>query len=254
MEAGVRFWTMISVADMAMSMVEGIDYATLDMFANKLVELSNQASNIMIKSKYGTDLSIKVDPSGSMGHDMRGTGTITFMGDGVTRVPPGQCSFGHVKGGIEGILVFDSFIAPPSDVSVLREPVKLTVEKGMIVKIEGGREAERFEEWLTQWEHPAMYEIAHCTYGFNPGVKKVKGNIGYDERVFGSMEFGVGPKWSGAPSHTDGGLLQPSVYLDNTPLEINGKYVHPELVELAEKLGADGYKSKKDHQGEFAAP
>ena len=205
MAAGVRYWAMVSPVDMVMDMVAGIDYAVLDKLADKLVELSNAASEIRITSDAGSDLRIKVDPAGSIGHVLRGgkKSGIRFEGNGSTQIPPGQAVFGHVPDGVEGMLVFDSFVAPPEEIGILREPVILEVSQGKITKIEGGREAMAFERWLASWNHPGMYQIGHCTYGFNPGIKKCRGNIAYDERVFGGVEFGIGVPWEGAPAHTD---------------------------------------------------
>lgn len=243
MEAGVRFFTLGGDVDGLVRMVGRVDYAVLDNLANKLIELSNKATEMHITSAFGTDLRIKVNPKGSVGHVLKGggEGVVQVRGQGSTQVPPGQSTFGHTPEGVEGTLVFDGALYPPAEIGVLREPVKLEVSKGKITNITGGREAEAFEKWLARWNHRGMYEIAHCTYGFNPGVNRCKGEIGHDERVFGCMEFGMGPKWADAPSHTDGVVLQPSVWADDVQLEEEGTYVHPELVELSRQLGAAGY-------------
>jgi 2,5-dihydroxypyridine 5,6-dioxygenase len=190
MAAGVRYWAMISPVDMVLDMVAGINYAVLD----KLVELSNAASEIRITSDAGSDLRIKVDPAGSIGHVLRGgkKSGIRFEGNGSTQIPPGQCVFGHVPDGVDGVLVFDSFVAPPAEIGILREPVTLEISRGKVTRIEGGQEAKAFDRWLASWSHPGMYQIGHCPYGFNPGIKKCRGNIAYDERVFGGVEFGIG--------------------------------------------------------------
>jgi leucyl aminopeptidase (aminopeptidase T) len=72
-------------------------------------------------------------------------------------------------------------------------------------------------------------------------VTKPTGRILEDERVFGCMQFGIGPSSMGAPSHTDGVALNPSVWADEAQLEQEGRYVHPQLVELCRELGAPGY-------------
>ena len=243
MEAGVRFFTLGGDVDGLVRMVGRVNYAVLDNLANKLIELSDRAAEMRITSAFGTDLRVAVDPAGSEGHVLKGgeEGGISFAGTGSTQVPPGQSSFGHVLDSVEGTLVFDGALSPPAEIGVLREPVALQISKGKITKISGGQEARIFEKWLANWDHPGMYEIAHCTYGFNPGVKRCKGEIGHDERVFGCLEFGIGAAWADAPGHTDGIVLEPSVWADEVQLEEEGKYVHPELVELARQLGVPGY-------------
>jgi leucyl aminopeptidase (aminopeptidase T) len=229
--------------DSLVRMVGRVNYAVLDSLANRLVELSSRASEMHITSEQGTDLRVKVDPQGGTAHVLKGGGesVVSFEGEGSTQVPPGQSSFGHVPGTAEGTLVFDGAIYPPEEIGVLREPVTVEISEGRIVKITGGKEARDFERWLANWNHAGMYELAHCTYGFNPGVKRCKGEIGHDERVFGCMEFGMGAAWADAPGHTDGVVLEPSVWADDVQLEEQGRYVHPELVELSRQLGVAGY-------------
>ncbi len=243
MEAGVRFFTLGGDVDGLVRMVGRVDYAVLDNLANKLVELSNKATEIRITSALGTDLRWKVDPRSSEGHVLqtKGEGMVAIEGEGSTQVPPGQANCGHVPDSVEGTLVFDGALYPPTEIGVLREPVRLEVSGGKITEITGGQEAKTFEKWLASWDHAGMYEIAHCTYGFNPGVKRCKGEIGHDERVFGCMEFGIGAAWADAPAHTDGVVMEPSVWADDVQLEEEGRYVHPELVELSRQLGVAGY-------------
>jgi hypothetical protein len=36
-------------------------------------------------------------------------------------------------------------------------------------------------------------------------------------------------------------MLSPSVWWDNTQIEDNGRYIHPDLVALCKEMGAAGY-------------
>jgi leucyl aminopeptidase (aminopeptidase T) len=44
-----------------------------------------------------------------------------------------------------------------------------------------------------------------------------------------------------AAAHTDGSILNPSIYLDGVAIEKEGRYVHPELVEICRRLNVPGY-------------
>jgi len=83
--------------------------------------------------------------------------------------------------------------------------------------------------------------VDHACYGFNPGVARPSGRILEDERVFGCMQFGIGAPDYGSPAHTDGVVLNPSVWLDEVQIEEDGCYLHPELVEHCRAMGAPGY-------------
>lgn len=241
MEAGVRFFAGGGDVEILVNMIGRIDYPLVDKFANKLLELTNKATEVTITSDEGTNLRIKVDPKGSIGHYITGDSAIKYDGAGTLQVMPGQATFGHIPDSVNGTLVFDGFLWPPNEINVLKETVGLEISKGKIVKVIGGRTAETYTNFLANFNHPGVYEIAHCTYGFNPGCERTKGQVDNDERIFGCMEFGIGPKWADSPMHMDGSMLKPSVWADGVQLEERGRYVHPELVELCKQMHISGY-------------
>jgi len=241
LKAGVRIFGLPGGVDEVVRMIQHLDYPTMARMVKKLVDLTTAAKKVHVTSEEGTDLWI--EPRFVEGGDIeiRPAKRYGIESKGSFQVPPGQATFGHVPESVEGALVFDGAIYPPDDINVLKSTVRLEIEKGVIQKIDGGREARIFERWLRSWDHPSMLKVAHCTYGCNPGVWHCKGHIAHDERIFGCLEFGIGPSWEGAPAHTDGIVLSPSVWVDGAQLEDNGRYVHPELVALARELGAKGY-------------
>ena len=97
----------------------------------------------------------------------------------------------------------------------------MTLEKGVVTKIEGGKDAAIFEKWLSKFNDPNMFRLAHYSIGFNPGVTKPTGRIVEDERLFGCIEMGIGSQgaslmgacWDAA-SHTDGIVSKPTILLD----------------------------------------
>lgn len=208
------------------------------------MELSDSCNQIRVTTNAAPDVRIRVDTGrSSAGPVIRAGDDIMrrFGGKASTQFPPGQASFAHIPDSVEGTIAFDGALPPPFEVSVLRQPIKLEINKAEITDVADRQQARTFERWLASFDNPAMYEIAHCTYGFSPGVVRCKGDIAHVERVFGCMEFGIGPAWAGAPAHSDGTVLCPSVWGNDVGLEEDGRYVHPELVELCQKLGRSGY-------------
>lgn len=147
----------------------------------------------------------------------------------------GQIGWAPIYGSIDGRIVFDGSLVPP--LGLLREPVTLVVERGEIIEVRGGKEAREFEAWLESFDDPNMFKIAHICYGFNPGAR-LTGNIVEDERVWGCTEWGIG-SYAGRPaaSHSDGICLDSSVWLDGEQILDEGRCIHPELAELARRLG-----------------
>jgi len=62
-----------------------------------------------------------------------------------------------------------------------------------------------------------------------------------DERLFGCTQFGIGRAQLGAPSHTDGIVISPSVWADEVQLEDEALYVRRRLVELCQQIEVSAY-------------
>ena len=169
-----------------------------------------------------------------------------FVRKGDIKMFPGQISWSPNFESINGIWVVDGTLSPP--LGAVKQPVKFTVEKGYITKIEGGTDAQAFKAWLDSFNDPTMYLIAHSGLGFGPEAK-LTGDIVEDERVWGCTEWGignVGPQLvsdmdGGIPaaSHSDGISLNCSLWIDGVQVLDEGKVVGPtpEYVELARQLG-----------------
>jgi len=220
-------------ADMMVRCISRVDYAKMVELGERLVELTRNASQFRVTSPAGTDLRATIEK------DMiRHSGRIITEPSDQWATLGGQATFAPAWGSANGTVVFDGCIWPPDEVNVLREPVKLTVKESRIVAIEGGAQARLFERWLRSLDDPHMFDLVHISYGFNPGVKKISGRILEDERVFGCVEMGIG-SYRGRPAkaHTDGVMLNPSIWLDGGQIEVDGKYTEPTLAELGRQLG-----------------
>ncbi len=234
--AGCRYLCLTGMdVDMMVRTIGRVHYPALEKMKRRLYELSQEAECIRVTSPAGTDLTMTVDKAGDPFWEPPPTegGFPVMLG--------GQSGFMARHGSFHGRLVFDGSLWPPSELGLLHAPVALQIEAGVIQRIEGGHEARLFERWLAGFHDPLMYQVDHACYGFNPGVSRPTGRILEDERVFGCMQFGVGPASLGAPSHCDGVVLSPSVWADEVRLEEDGRYVHTELVEICREMGAPGY-------------
>ena len=161
----------------------------------------------------------------------------------------GQTSMCAIEETINGTIVFDGGLFPPQEIGRQVNPVRLTIENGVCTKIDGpGREAHLFKKWMASWNDPKMYWVAHISCGFNPGIPEPTGRIEEDERVFGCVEIGLGTQGEGlggkswvAANHTDGIILNPSIYCDGKAIEEDGFYVDQELAHICKELGVAGY-------------
>lgn len=157
----------------------------------------------------------------------------------------GQGSLNAVVETANGTVAFDGAIWPPAEIGPIKQPIELKVVDGVVKDITGGFEATVLKNWFAHFNDPRVYNVNHISTGFNPGVKRITGDILEDERVFGCVEIGIGSAgWAGTgagaaevPSHTDGVILNPSVWLDDELIEDNGIFIEPTLKKLAKELG-----------------
>lgn len=238
-EAGARYGSFGEMdVELIVDTVGKVNYPLMLKLGDKLVELSNTAKEVRITDPSGTDLVCEM--RGSKAEQWGGLGDkpgAEVMLGGQTGWLPTEES----EPTINGTLVFDGMVYPPAEVGVLRSPVTLKIEKGRIVEVTGN-DAPAIKSYLAGFNDPNMYRVAHYTYGFNPGVTKPSGRVNTDERVFGSSCHGFGSRFDRkAAGHFDGVTLKPSFYLDGKAIEIEGKYVHPELVAICKEMGIPGY-------------
>jgi leucyl aminopeptidase (aminopeptidase T) len=220
--------------DMLVRTIGRVPYAPLEEMARVLYRMSQAADTIRVTSAAGTDLRMRVDKRGDPFWETEKRG-------GYAQMLGGQSGPMAHRESFQGTLVYDGAIWPPAEIGILSSPVRLTLERGVVTRIEGGADAVAYDRWLRSFDGPAAMVMDHACYGFNPGVRRPSGRILEDERIFGCMQFGIGATELGSPIHSDGVLLNPSVWLDDVQIEEAGRYVHPDLARLCRAMEVAGY-------------
>ena len=225
-------------SDRVVRCVANLDMDLQEQFQNKVVELTKHASKMRVTSPAGTDVSFENEPGRPVTNELRAdTPGAHFL--------VGQIGWAPREESIHGTIVFDGSFSGGgvADLGILTEPIALRIEAGRIVDLSGGAQAAQLRTWLETLGDPGMYNLAHICYGFNPG-SILTGLCTEDERVWGATEWGngyQGPMFEGAlpeaVSHGDGICLRSTVWLDDVLLLEEGSIVHPELVDLARKMG-----------------
>ena len=212
-----------------------VDYTTMIELGNRLSRLTNSADLVRVTNPAGTDITGRNGGRKSSNH-----GPATEKGQAY--MLGGQVGWCPIEETIDGTIVFDGMVSYPEDLNRLRSPIEVTVRKGIVTEISGGRDAESLKRWLDGFNDPNMRRLAHFTYGFNPGAR-LSEFIVESERAYGVHVFGIGKQvkliggkgWD-APAHTDGVVMNPSVWLDGELVEKDGRFVHPQLAELDRAL------------------
>jgi len=231
MEKSVRYlglWGMD--VGMMVRLIGNVDWAKMIELGKRLVEVSKEATHMKITSSAGTNVYFRLDSDRPF--------IRSEVGGGLA----GEIAWAPVEETVNGTIVLNGAIFPP-EIGILHSPIKLRVIKGRVVRIIGGAEAKKLEGWLASWHDPSMYNIAHFSYGFNPGAK-LSDKILEADRVFGSVVVGLGyqreyykGKAGVAAAHSDGTMLNPTIFVDEDCLEKEGRYVHPRLASISKALG-----------------
>ncbi len=199
------------------------------------MELMAKAKTLRVTSKHGTDLTYKI-------------GCYPTIGEyGYTDEPgrwdhwPAAFLFtGASDDGVDGQLVL-----APGDVvlpfnSYVQTPVTYTIEKGQILDIRGGLDAELIKSYMDSFEDPRGYGISHIGWGLDErahwhGLTHFPGGIGMELRSFyGNVLFSSGPNNelggpNDTPCHLDIPLRNCSLFLDDQPIVVDGDVVVKEM-------------------------
>jgi leucyl aminopeptidase (aminopeptidase T) len=205
-----------------------VNLQLLRVFQDKLVELMRKARYIRMRSPAGTDVAFERDPS---------IPVINEKGEAFkpgTYMVPGQVGWVLAPEGVNGVIIFDWAISPPFE-EPLREPIRVRVEKGVIRRIDGGKEARIFEKWLESFKIEEAYKLSYVCIGVHPRAKLTP-NIVEAVRVWATAEWGIGAP--PASLYAVGVSLDSSLWLDNVPVLEEGRVLVPELAEVVSALQA----------------
>jgi leucyl aminopeptidase (aminopeptidase T) len=109
----------------------------------------------------------------------------------------------------------------------IKEPIKFTIEKGRIVDIDGGIEAEEFRRWLTDYGDKNSWLHGEIAFGTNPWARST-GTMREDRKIWGTMHVGFGQNLDvggmiNSVIHWDFGMRKPTCYVDGKMIAKDGK-------------------------------
>jgi leucyl aminopeptidase (aminopeptidase T) len=205
-----------------------IDYPRLAANCRKLKAAFDQAVEARITTRIGTDLVV----------GLRGRRALTDDGDFSApgrggNLPAGEMYVSPELGSGEGTLVFDGCISSDRGVIIIREPIRATVKKNLVTRIEGASEARKLKATLERAREttrrfaregriarrdlPAYLEnicnLGELGIGLNEKARIV-GNMLEDEKVFRTCHIAVGSNYDDdakALIHLDGLVKRPNI-------------------------------------------
>lgn len=190
------------------------DFVGLRPQIEALASRFTHARTARVTSALGTDVTMSIE--GRRGRALHGFANTIDISAGYCL----EASLAPVEGTAEGVIVVNASIP---GVSLIRdEPVRIHMEKGMAVAIEGGAEARLLRDLMQSFGDPLVYNLGELGVGMNPKCV-LDGTMLSDESVYGSIQLALGT------SAYIGGTVKAAAHYDtiltDATLELDGKAV-----------------------------
>jgi leucyl aminopeptidase (aminopeptidase T) len=185
-ENGARF---VNMVDYGLEMMENgglyCDFEEVGKICSKVAVKLENRKTCKITTVKGTNFTCSLEgikPNPQYGRSLN---------PGTSSSPPDiECATCALEGTGEGVIVVDGSIPHP-ELGLITEDIKLTVKKGLIVKIEGGQQAKILERILKDFNDPNVYNIGEIGIGLNP-MCELNGRMLEDEGCSETLHFGAG--------------------------------------------------------------
>lgn len=229
-EAQARGKLIVLMEEVTPAMLSGgpasADYIAMGALGARVLEAWRTCRTVRVTSDRGTDLTASV--AGRKPFCIAGKAfldpTRPDLG-GVCAFPDGEAGIAPVEGTGEGRVVFDTTV---HSIGLLREPITVTVQKGRIASIEGGREAELLREIIHRHGDDHSYNFpAEISIGLND-TAQITGIMRVDKKLYGSVHIALGTNddFGGtvhSKLHLDGLIRFPTVTMDGKVVVDRGK-------------------------------
>lgn len=173
--------------------------------AETLAALLRKTDMIHVTTPAGTDLTMRIagrEPKGWLCGVCRNPGEVSAMPGGEVSLPP-------LEGTTEGIAIVQVAM---TEVGAVRSHIRMVVEKGEVVQIEGQEEAYRLREIIKGVKNAT--NIAELGIGLNPKARLI-GEIYESKKRLGTIHIGIGDNAWGY-----GGNVRSDIHLDGLMLDV----------------------------------
>ncbi len=194
----------------------------------------NEAGLWHITSDSGTDYTVSVQEGGARFETPQVIGAPWLHArNGLTAFPCGEFGGRPIAGTGNGTVVWDTTVHHPP--GLLKEPIKLTIEKGVVKRIDGGIEAQQLKDYIKKYGDELTYNFdVELSIGCNPRCP-FTGNFRTDKKRYGKIHTAMGPLQGltgGSVSsklHVDGVTRDVSITIDKQQFLEKGRIKFPPL-------------------------
>lgn len=198
------------------------DYRSRAPVVRRIADLFTAGSRMHVTGPSGTDIRLNI--AGRRGNYC--PGFVDAPGD-LGSPPDIEANVSPVETDSEGVVVVDGSI-PCREIGLLTSPVRLTVEKGRIVRFAGDAAVvSRLEKLFTDVGDERSKVLAECGVGLNLDAV-LQGLMLTDEGAFGCLHFGFGANstvggTNEVPFHLDFVFRAGNLSVDGHPVFENGR-------------------------------
>jgi leucyl aminopeptidase (aminopeptidase T) len=216
---GVRIASMPNATEDMIKRTLTADYNKIKRMNKKIYNTFQNKKNLRLVTDKGTNILIHINKP-----PFNDNGLYHKKGK-FGNLPAGEIGFAPVEGKTKGIIVIDKTMAA---IGKLKNPIKLEVKGGFVKRISGKNEAKKLNKLLKNLKNKNVYNIAEFAIGTNYKAK-ITGIPLEDEKVYGTAHIALGDNTSylggktKAPTHLDGVISKPTVYVDNKKIMNKGK-------------------------------
>jgi leucyl aminopeptidase (aminopeptidase T) len=196
------------------------DYKEVKRISEALAEVINKGEWVHITTPEGTDLRFSVQ--GRRGYVLAGYATNPGEFSGL---PDGEAACAPLEGTTEGIIVNPYLM---EDLDVVHDPIRIEISKGLVTKVEGGKEAKELKKILEE-AGVSGRNIAEFAFGTNPACR-ITGRSREDKKKLGTCHVAIGDSLSlggtvESPMHMDIMMLRPTITVDGAVIVEDGELV-----------------------------
>jgi len=217
--AGARIASMPNITEEMMERALTVNHKNMTETTEKINNVLMGKKKVRVTTEKGTDITMVMDER----FKFTDQGMYHKKGDW-GNLPAGEAGGAPVEGTTNGILIIDGSFP---NLGKLEEPITFIIEKGKVIEIKGGKDADKVRVLLESFKDPAVYNIAELGIGTNEKAI-ITGNVLEDEKVLGTAHIAVGNNTAyggtvDAPCHLDGVFLKPTIYIEENKIMEHGK-------------------------------
>jgi leucyl aminopeptidase (aminopeptidase T) len=196
------------------------DYKEVKRISDMLVGVIDQGKWVHITTKEGTDIKFSIE--GRRGFSLSGYAINPGEFSGL---PDGEAACAPLEGTAEGVIVNPYLM---EDIGVVKDPISIEFQKGLITKVEGGREAQELLKILEKAGEPGR-NVAEFAFGTNSACR-ITGRSREDKKKLGTAHIAIGDSKSLGGTvdcymHIDIMFLEPTITVDGNLIVKDGKVI-----------------------------